>query len=123
MNDTVERQRRPKPLVIGATKYRPQWIEVLGEWAFFDKDGDVPPGDPDGPPFKRGTQVAKGHRAEDLYGWEYRTTTTYDDVITPPAGDGWELNTLARDSVEGHVKTTDRGGRECQVSHWRRRKP
>ena len=86
------------------TKYR-EYVDFDGCTVLRDKYGDVPPGDPYGDPNWRSTQVAYGHKTQQLWGWEYKSTLTPE----PPAGDGWELNTLVAD-----------GG---DRTYWRRRKP
>lgn len=79
-----------------------------------DKHGDPPPGDPDGPWQWRSTQLAQGHRSQELWGWEYRSSAADGG---PPSGDGWELNTYAGDQGYGQ----QRHGQV--VAYWRRRKP
>lgn len=89
------------------TQYR-EYIDFEGNPVLRDRYGDPPPGDPDGPWQKRSTQLARGHKMEEMWGWEYRSTLN----DAPPAGDGWELNTYVRD-----------GGRDRERTYWRRRKP
>lgn len=123
MNDTINDPQRADmaPVKIGGTTYWPELDFDGCRVVLRDEHGDVPPGDPDGDPNLRSTQVAYGHKHQELYEWEYRATTTYDNVITPPAGDGWELNTLV--GVEGHEQTHSKAGRSQHVTYWRRRDP
>lgn len=85
------------------TQYR-EYIDFEGNPVLRDDHGDPPPGKPDAASLKRADQLAYGHKTEQMWGWEYRSTLT----DAPPAGDGWELNT--------YVTDRDR-------TYWRRRKP
>lgn len=89
------------------TKYRTQ-IDFDGCEVLRDKYGDPPPGDPHGPWQYRSTQLAYGHKVQELWGWQYASTVTSE----APAGAGWELNTYVGD-----------GGRDSERTYWRRRKP
>lgn len=97
------------------TVYR-KAIAFDGSEVLWDKHGEPPPGDPDGPWQRWANRLAAGHRAQEFAGWEYKST--FGD---PPAGDGWELNDLAGDG--GYAEKRDAAGNEYQVTYWRRRKP
>lgn len=97
------------------TVYR-ETLDFDGCTVLRDEYGEPPPGDPDGDPNWRSTQIAKGHRSQDRYGWEY--TSTKGEA---PVGAGWELNGYA--GVNGFGQRVERGGVTVEVTYWRRRKP
>lgn len=88
------------------TRYR-KVIDFDGCEVLLDRHGDPPPGDPHGPPFWRSTQLAYGHKVQELWEWQYTSTVTGE----APAGGGWELNTYVGDGGHGRDRT-----------YWRRRK-
>lgn len=98
------------------TTYR-KAFDFCGHEVLRDSHGWPPPGDPDGDWRKIANQLAAGHRSQEFYGWEYKSTLRNET----PDGKGWELNDLAGE--KGHAMTPDgRGGVEART-YWRRRKP
>lgn len=97
------------------TVYR-KAVDFEGNTVLRDKHGYPPPGDPDGDWRWMSTQLARGHRMQELYGWEYTSTTG-----AAPKGDGWEVNEYVGDS--GYGESRRASGQVEQVTYWRRRKP
>lgn len=96
------------------TVYR-KAIAFDGSEVRWDKHGEPPPGDPDGPWQRWANQLAAGHRRQSFTGWEYKSTLR---GVVP---EGWDLNDLVGDG--GREMTSDgRGGVE-ERTYWRRRKP